>query len=784
MTEEHGGNGGTAAPATHPTPRTAPSEAARLRALGFNIIPIRPGEKIPRAGEGDIVRWRDGGCDVEIQESDNIAMLHGGVGGTWAMDCDDRSILADLLDDYEQTAPKLCVVRTPKQGHHLIFKRDPSDTPPGDPKYEDKRGRHIDIKSIGYTLLPPSVHPERHLGQYAYQFDVDAPNVGLRWSDAVRVLRGRGFFSPQDREETMKDVMGSGFGTSGAADGVRPGPGHGGVSKYDYNELLRGGFGVGERRRKQNSLYIKKRIMGSTAEDAEREVRRINGTCNPPLQEREIRDNVRASEHFYQMHKNDFDLQWQESAQQRHAGTGGAPFGGGGGTAAAAAAAGGGRGRRRNALDMHMCADTIMHETRYRGHPSGALYYYAGGIWIQGGEHKLRKSCELRWREYGITHSQIREIEELVKIRTAIVPDGTGEDAFDRDATKIVLQNGTYDLERGELVEHSPEHKATIRHPIAYDVTAGCPVFDRAMDGWFGEEDVEYKTIILEMFALSVLRKNIIQKGYVHYGKGSNGKSTCLAVLRQMLGPQNTASIEMQAFEDSRFIGDELYGKSANISSDGGTQPLVKTGLIKAVLGGDSITCEPKYKRAFVFQPFCTMIFTFNELPPVLDSSDGFARKIQLVPWQNKFDRGDPEIAGLPGNESERAGLFNKLVPIMRRFLLDGGRPEYEDSIEKTLNLWMKRSDSFFLFREEYLVRNEKYQIEVNKLNTEYSQACGEHGMTPLPRNEFYARMSEWLGGKKPTATKVNGENARVWKGVTVRSELRAEGQAELGGGA
>ena len=775
--------------AGHGTALTASGEAARLRALGFNVIPIRAGSKLPRAGEGDVVAWRTDGCAVEIRDDDSIAMLHGGCGGTWAMDCDDQSILKDLLDDYEGKAPKLCVVKTPKQGHHILFEQDPSDPPLGDFKFEDHRGRKIDIKAKGYTLLPPSVHPDQYLGKYEYLFATNAPRFKMRWSDAVRTLHTRGFFSPSDKDEMMSDVMSGGFGSgSGGGGGTRPV----GQSKYNYDELLDGGFGVGERRRKMNSLYVKKRIMGSSVEDATLAVLRVNATCNPPLPEREVRDNIRASEKFFQWHKDDINRQYQEMMNpQRSGGGDGAVPGGavpGGAPSGAAAGGGGGGTRRRNALDMHTCADTVMHETQYIGHPSGEIYYYANGIWIRGGEHKLRKSCELRWRDRGITHSQIREIEELVRIRTAIVPDGSDEDVFDLDATKIVLLNGTYDLEREELVEHSPDHMATIRHPITYEPTAGCPVFERAMNGWFGEEDMKYKTIILEMFALSMLRRNVIQKGYVHYGKGSNGKSTCLAVLRHMLGRQNTASIEMQAFEESRFVGYTLYGKSANIASDGGTQPLVKTGLIKAVLGGDSITCEPKFKKAFVFQPYATLIFTFNELPPVLDSSDGFARKIQLIPWNNRFTRADREIAGLSNDESERSGVFNKLVPVMRRFLLDGGQPEYEDTVEQTQNLWMRRSDSFYLFKEEYIVmgqdsKGRDYRIDVNKLNTEYVQACTEHGMTPLPKNEFFSRVSELLGGKKPAPTRVDGESMRVWKGLTIRSELRPEGQKTLGSG-
>ena len=760
-----------------PPALSAPAEAARLRALGFNVIPVKPRSKMPRAGEGDVMRWRKEMCSEEILENDNIAMLHGGVGCTWALDCDDHTILEDLLDDYESIAPRLCVVRTPKQGHHIIFRKNELDAPPGDPKFTDRHGRNIDVKSLGYTLLPPSVHPERNLGRYTYLFKTDAPNLGINWSDVEHVLRGHGFFSPQDREEMMSDVTKS-FAAGGGGGAYVPGA----SPKYDYNDLLQGGFGPGERRRKMNSLYVKKRVMGSTVESAEEAVRHVNSTCQPPLPERELKYNIQASEHFFQAHKDEIDNRWQQRQQQYQQGR--APAGGGGAVPAATGAPQGGGGRRgRNALDMHQCADTIMHETKYKGHPSGALYYYTGGIWVQGGEHRLRQSCEFRWRDRKITPTQIREIEDIVRIRTAIVPDGTGEDVFDRDASKIVLVNGTYDLELDKLVEHSPDHMATIRHPITHDATAECPVFDEAMDGWFGSDDQKYHSIVLEMFALCMLRKNIIQKGYVHYGKGSNGKSTCLKVLREMLGPQNTASIEMQAFEDNRFVGDDLFGKSANISSDGGTQPLVKTGRIKAVLGGDSITCEPKYKKSFVFQPFITLVFTFNELPPVLDSSDGFARKIQLVPWQNKFDRKDnPEIARLPHDQAERAGLFNRMVPIMRRFLLDNGQPAHEDDIQTTQNLWMRRSDSFFLFKSEYLVLGKDYKIETGKLGMLYAKACAEHGMTPLPKNEFFNRMSELLGGKKPTPTKINGENVRVWKGATERSELRPEGQKPLGG--
>ena len=67
------------------------------------------------------------------------------------------------------------------------------------------------------------------------------------------------------------------------------------------------------------------------------------------------------------------------------------------------------------------------------------------------------------------------------------------------------------------------------------------------------------------------------------------------------------------------------------------------------------------------YRPFCTMVFVFIELP----RDTGLpADRVRIIPWTNMFERGDEVIARLPYDEGERSGLFNRLVPVMRRLLL------------------------------------------------------------------------------------------------------------------
>ena len=82
------------------------------------------------------------------------------------------------------------------------------------------------------------------------------------------------------------------------------------------------------------------------------------------MDEREISNNLRSAEQWYMAHRDEME----ESRTSE----------------------------KRKRLDSHHCADIMMNEHRYMGHPSGDLYFYTEGIWIPGGEILLRKSCEER----------------------------------------------------------------------------------------------------------------------------------------------------------------------------------------------------------------------------------------------------------------------------------------------------------------------------------------------------------------------------------------------------
>lgn len=702
---------------------------------GYKMIPLGPATKAPIKG----FRYElldDPDYDFPLDGDENIGMGHGPVSGTFAIDIDFREkdhnvndAIKVLFNDIEKTLNNTLVIKTPKQGVHFIFKLD-GDIYPQQKKYYSRQypAVEIDIRSHnGLTVFPPSVHPEKKYGRYSFISNTLIPAT-MCWSNVELILAQRGFFTKDDLDN------------------------HIAYNNYDISHLLTGGFKRGERRKSENSLYCKLRIRKRTQQEANDTIIRINRKLQEPLENKEVQYNLKYAELFYQ---NIIVPSQNEKKQIKPS---------------------------KDKINYYILASQLMDEYKFISHISKEIYYYSNGIYHKHGDKLIKKKCRQYWESIGIETHHIREIENIIRDKTMILNynDNSNQEIFDSDYKKLILKNGMYDFEGMELVDYDSNVLSTIKHPIFYDELKKCPKFDKFLDSCFDGDQIRI-TQVLEMMALSFIKKYIIQKGYVNYGIGSNGKSTFLNILRNMLALQNTSSIPMQLFQTSQFMGYELRGKCANISADGGIDPITKTGYIKSILGGDAIRCEQKRKDPFDFMPFVTLIFTFNELPVVNDSSDGFARKIQPIHWDNRFygDKKDSKVDDIAYNSDERSGIFNKLIPIIKR-LIDEKKLSHENTVQETKTIWLSRSDSFFKFKNDHIVMGAEYKVEINRVKDYYKQICDDNGMTPVRDNILFNKLSDMLGGQKPIHTRIKDEPVRAWFGFTLDCELKKGKQEQI----
>jgi len=386
------------------------------------------------------------------------------------------------------------------------------------------------------------------------------------------------------------------------------------------------------------------------------------------------------------------------------------------------------------------------------------ILFWRAGKYREGGEEIISKRS--RRIALGVRQVHIAEIKAIIRDETGYL----SRDEFDKESYIVNMKNITFNLKTGEKEEYSPDYLSRVQVPIFYDPKAMCPRFNKflstSLDG-----DRRKIRIIWEMIALCFIKdNNLIEKGFMHTGMGSNGKSILFGIIIAMLGLENISSKTIQSLEKNRFALSGLEGKLANICPEVGGTKISSTEKIKGVISGDPLEGEKKGKDPYPFIPFATLIFSANEIPEVSDGSDGFARKFELIRWEKQFygkDR-DNSVKTIKNSPSELSGIFNKLVPIAKE-LLQTQKLKYESTVADVRLQWLAQSDSVQRFLDNNTKRKPDGACSIANVSANYHTFCKDKGLTPVSSAQFNKKMEK--NGFARSQKRINGNPIKVWLG-------------------
>lgn len=422
-------------------------------------------------------------------------------------------------------------------------------------------------------------------------------------------------------------------------------------------------------------------------------------------------------------------------------------------------------------VDIYAIADQIMAEYYFitlEGYRNKETLVYVDGIYKKFGEDIISKRS--RRLHSKIRNSHIAEIKGIIKDETGYQP----RDIFDKKPYMITVKNKTVNLKSGEIIEHSPKLLSRVKIPVYYDEKATCPRFDKFLESSL-ENDEEKITTIWENMAYCFIKDNtLLEKAFMHTGKGSNGKSILFGILTAMIGLENMTALSIHDFEADTHAISAIENILANICADVGSKGIYETSPLKKIISGDPVNSNRKFFDSYPFLPYCTLVFSANEIPEVEDKSDAFARRFILIEWEKQFfgkDR-DHSVKNIRNTPSELSGIFNKILPIAKR-LLQEHKLRYEPTVEDAKLKWIEKSDSTTKFLEDKCSRGASYFLSRGVLFGEYNKFAESHDMTPLSDKRFNKKL-EKLGLVKESK-RVGSKTERVWIGITLSSELKGE---------
>ena len=180
--------------------------------------------------------------------------------------------------------------------------------------------------------------------------------------------------------------------------------------------------------------------------------------------------------------------------------------------------------------------------------------------------------------------------------------------------------------------------------------------------------------------------------------------------------------------------------------------------------------CE-KFKKGFEFRNRAKMIFSANEKPISRDNSDGFHRRLIMVPFQNKFnDQGLRKNLFTPAALS---GVLLRSLQGLQRLKKQGGFSK-SNSIDMALKEYRTQSDTVLRFLEERCVLDEGTMTGKQLLYDEYRAMCRLWGNHSVNQANFNSRLKSIY----PHLVEYRKNGPRKWRGLKVElfDELLIDG--------
>lgn len=580
---------------------------------GLAIIPLGVGKKEPVTKSG-LNDWTDnpGQIDVWWGQGEhagkrgnpryNIGMACGQVsGGIIAIDLDCHSDEANGLDylrDWEVEHGKLPETWTQitGSGGKQLFYRAGQDI-----RNSANGEIGVDVRGNGgYVVLPPSLHPCGDCYEWSIRpDDMDVADADDKVYDFIRAV-----------SKTKKRSDGWNSEKAGIPSKITE----------NRNETL---FSLGR-------SFLSR---GSGHDEVATLIRSLNATiCRPPLPDVEVEKLI-------------------GSINSKEPGNAERDARNGGVTAADIAELESRHGPlhgSRGGLNSNVLARMVMDRNMARI-IDGAPAVWTGEHW-EFGSHAIGKCClEIA------DNAKKADKSEVMSYIMDKAPHVSADNSFD-GRHYVQFKNCTFDVMDWREVEPSPSMYITNKLPVELDFTMGPNEADEFLDSIAGG-DADVVAALKEVMGACMCSKRVLSQSPMLIGraggasgKASNGKSTYLNWLRQILGTENVSSLDISTL-GQRFQAGRVVGKLANLGDDipDGFLKGDELSIFKKLVTGDAIYTDVKNGDGYEFRPTASMVFSMNSVPRLSDTTDGIFRRLAFIPFRRRFAPGtpgfDPDIA-------------------------------------------------------------------------------------------------------------------------------------------
>jgi len=234
---------------------------------------------------------------------------------------------------------------------------------------------------------------------------------------------------------------------------------------------------------------------------------------------------------------------------------------------------------------------------------------------------------------------------------------------IDADPWLFNCANGTLDLQRAldqgleddeadpRLRPHDRRDLLTKLAPIDFDRAAPAPNFTAFLERI--QPDPSVRTFLQTWFGYCISGDVSEQKMVIMHGLGSNGKSTLINAIVNVMGDYS-ATLDISSFLASREKrGGEatpdlarLPGTRLVVASEPDAGARLNESSVKVITGGERMAVRQLFQEQFEFEPSFKVVISCNHRPTIRGQDHGIWRRILVVPFNVTMtnDQKDPHL--------------------------------------------------------------------------------------------------------------------------------------------
>ena len=225
--------------------------------------------------------------------------------------------------------------------------------------------------------------------------------------------------------------------------------------------------------------------------------------------------------------------------------------------------------------------------------------------------------------------------------------------AFDADPLLLNVQNGTLNLETGELLPHDRRYLLTKICNAAYEENEinNSNLWEETVNSILPDPDV--RRWMQKFMGYCLTGSTEEEKFLIAFGPGGCGKGTFFETIAAVMGDYKTV-IPIDTLLAGTFYTNgegptpelaKLAGKRYVLSSECNKCRSLDEAKMKLLTGGDTISARRLNANSFEFHPAFKLVLQTNHLPNISDSLDnGIRRRLVIIPFNAKIARRDLKL--------------------------------------------------------------------------------------------------------------------------------------------